>query len=132
MPRNPIIPYDPALKGRARELRKNATVSERILWQEIRGKRLGVEFHRQVPIDHFIVDFYCHELMLAIEIDGITHDTEEARAADLTRQAKLENLGLSFLRFYDLDVKENLPGVLARIENWVQGHKRDSTDETFP
>jgi very-short-patch-repair endonuclease len=57
---------------------ENATVSERILWQAIRGERLGVEFHRQVPLDKFIVDFYCHELMLAIEIDGVTHGTEEA------------------------------------------------------
>jgi very-short-patch-repair endonuclease len=119
MPRNVIIPYDPALKERARELRRNATVSERILWQAIRGKRLGVEFHRQVPLDQFIVDFYCHELMLAIEIDGITHGSEGARDRDLTRQAKLESLGVSFLRFYDGDVKENLEGVLAEIESWV-------------
>jgi len=122
MLRNIIIPYEPALKERARELRKNATVSERILWQAIRGKRLGVEFHRQVPLDKFIVDFYCHELMLAIEIDGVTHGSEEAREKDLTRQAKLESIGVSFLRFYDGDVKDNLQGVLAEIENWVQGH----------
>jgi very-short-patch-repair endonuclease len=64
-----------------------------------------VEFHRQVPLDKFIVDFYCHELMLAIEIDGVTHGTEEAREKDLTRQARLESLGVSFLRFYDGDVK---------------------------
>jgi very-short-patch-repair endonuclease len=57
---------------------KNATVSERILWQAIRGKRLGVEFHRQVPLDKFIVDFYCHELMQVIEIDGFTNGTEKA------------------------------------------------------
>jgi hypothetical protein len=51
---------------------------ERILWQAIRGKRLGVEFHRQVPLDKFIVDFYCHELMQVIEIDGFTNGTEKA------------------------------------------------------
>jgi very-short-patch-repair endonuclease len=81
-----------------------------------------VEFHRQVPLDKFIVDFYCHELMLAIEIDGFTHGTEEARERDLTRQAKLESLGVSFLRFYDGDVKENLQGVLAEIVSWVLRH----------
>jgi len=75
-----------------------------------------------VPLDKFIVDFYCHELMLAIEIDGITHGSEEARERDLTRQARLESLGVSFLRFYDGDVKENLQVVLAVIENWVHGH----------
>ena len=60
--------------------------------------------------------------MLAIEIDGVTHGPDEAREKDLARQAKLESFGVSFLRFYDGDVKENLQGVLAEIENWVQGH----------
>jgi very-short-patch-repair endonuclease len=60
--------------------------------------------------------------MLAIEIDCVTHGTEEARERDLTRQARLESLGVSFLRFYDGEVKENLQGVLAEIESWVQGH----------
>ena len=60
--------------------------------------------------------------MLAIEIDGITHGSEEAREKDLTRQARLENLGVSFLRFYDGDVKENLQGVLAEIANWIRRH----------
>ncbi|NIX59063.1 MAG: DUF559 domain-containing protein, partial [candidate division Zixibacteria bacterium] len=64
MPRNIIIPYNPQLKDRARELRKNPTVAEKILWREIRRKQLGYEFHRQVPINQFIVDFYCHELFL--------------------------------------------------------------------
>jgi very-short-patch-repair endonuclease len=112
-----------ALKERARELRlkigfadKNATVSERILWQAVRGKRLGVEFHRQVPVDKSIVDFYCHELMLAIEIDGVTHGSEETREKDVARQASLESLGVSFLRFYDGDVKENLQGVLTETD----------------
>ena len=55
-------------------------------------------------------------------IDGVTHGSEEARERDLTRQAKLESFGVSFLRFYDGDVKENLQGVLTEIESWVRGH----------
>ena len=90
-----------------------------------------MEFHRQVPLDKFVVDFYCHEQMLAIEIDGATHGSEETREKDLTRQARLESLGVSFLRFYDGDVKENLQGVLAEIENWVHLHKRRA-EETSP
>jgi very-short-patch-repair endonuclease len=120
MKRNTIIPYEPQLKERARELRKKATVAERLLWQEIRGKRLGVEFHRQVPIDRFIVDFYCHELLLAIEIDGITHNSEAAYKRDLERQAKIEAFGVSSLRFFDHDVRENLSGVVSRIKNWIE------------
>ena len=72
--KNKIIPYNPKLKELARELRKNSTLSEVLLWIKIKGKAMGVEFHRQVPIDNFIVDFYCHELMLTIEIDGSSHD----------------------------------------------------------
>jgi very-short-patch-repair endonuclease len=84
MAKNVIIPYDPRLKQFARYLRNNSTLSEILLWKQIKNKALGIEFHRQVPIDEFIVDFYCHELMLAIEIDGISHDFKYEN--DLRRQ----------------------------------------------
>jgi very-short-patch-repair endonuclease len=74
MTTNKVIPYNPKLKELARELRKNSTFSEVLLWNEIKKKSMGYEFHRQVPIDEFIVVFYCHELLLAIEVDGSTHD----------------------------------------------------------
>ena len=74
MTANKIIYYNPNLKEKARLLHKNSTLSEIILWKNIKNKSLGYEFHRQVPLDNFIVDFYCHELNLAIEIDGNTHD----------------------------------------------------------
>ena len=74
--RNNIIPYNPKLKEYARQLRNNSTLSEVLLWQKIKGKALGVEFHRQVPINEFIVYFYCHEIQLAIEIDGSSHDNK--------------------------------------------------------
>jgi very-short-patch-repair endonuclease len=119
MPKNKIIPYNPNLKQLAQELRKNSTMSEVILWKAIKGRQLGIEFHRQVPIDEYIVDFYCHELMLAIEIDGASHFTTDAEKNDLKRQQRLENLGVHFLRFYDADVKENLHGVLITIEQWI-------------
>ncbi len=61
MSRNIIIPYNPKLKERARELRNNPTRGEKVLWREIRRKQLGYEFHRQVPLDQFIIDFYCHD-----------------------------------------------------------------------
>jgi len=120
MPRNPIIPYNPKLKVIARELRKNPTFSEKILWNAIRRKQLGCEFHRQVPINEFIVDFYCHELRLAIEIDGISHESEEAKINDADRQKKIENYGVSFLRFDDEFVKENPDKVFSEIEKWIR------------
>jgi very-short-patch-repair endonuclease len=69
-----IIPYNPELKYLARELRKNMTLSEVLLWNELKHKQiLGCDFDRQRPIGNFIVDFYCKELSLVIEIDGDTH-----------------------------------------------------------
>ena len=114
MPSNKIIPYNLRLKKLARELRKNSTLSEVLMWQNIKGKSYGYEFHRQVPIDEYIVDFYCHELHLAIEIDGNTHDYNFEN--DDQRQKKLENLEIIFIRFSDWDVKRNMNDVLRALE----------------
>ena len=119
MPRNRIIPYNPKLKNLARELRKNMTFGEVLLWQEIRNRRLGYQFHRQVPIDAFIVDFYCHELQLAIEIDGSSHNHPEMSKIDIRRQQKLEKLGVNFLRFGEAEVRKNTGRVVSDIHNWI-------------
>lgn len=110
--RNKILPYNPKLKAYARKLRKSAVLSEVILWKAIKKRSFGIEFHRQVPIDNYIVDFYCHELMLAIEIDGSIHELEEVKANDIVRQKRLEQLGINFIRFEDFDVKNNIEFVL--------------------
>jgi very-short-patch-repair endonuclease len=121
--KNKIIPYNPKLKELARELRKKSTLSEVLLWLKIKGKVMGVEFHRQVPIDNFIVDFYCHELMLAIEIDGSSHDDKQDY--DQNRQFILENLGVKFIRFRDIDVKQRMGWVLEELMICVE-ESRDS------
>ena len=99
-------------------MRNNSTLSEVLLWQQIKGKELGYEFHRQVPIDQFIVDFYCHELMLAIEIDGSSHN--DKYDYDMDRQSILQDLGVKFIRFDDLDVKKNMAGVLVALEHKIK------------
>lgn len=71
---NNIIPYNPKLREYAKELRNNSTLCEILLWEQIKNKALGVEFKRQVPILEYIVDFYCQEIRLAIEVDGSIHD----------------------------------------------------------
>ena len=114
MSKNKLITYNPILKDLARQLRKNSTLAEVLLWQNIKGKSYGYEFHRQIPIDEFIVDFYCHELRLAIEIDGNTHDYNYNK--DEERQKILEGFGISFLRFSNRDVKRNINDVLRAIE----------------
>ena len=115
--KNKIIPYNPKLKEYARLLRKNSTLSEVLLWQQIKNKALGVQFHRQVPLLEYIVDFYCHELMLAIEIDGDSHLYKYNY--DKKRQGELENLGITFLRFSDFEVKQNMFSVALTLEQVV-------------
>ena len=114
--KNKIIPYNPKLKELARKLRKQGILSEVIIWNKIKRKSFGVEFHRQVPIDEYIVDFYCHELVFAIEIDGSSHDYEEAYERDAQRQARLESFGIHFIRFLDKDVKRDLDNVMRVLE----------------
>lgn len=80
---------------------------------------LGYDFDRQKPIDNYIVDFYCKDLKLVIEIDGITHSWEEVAANDEIRQTKLESLGVTFLRFQDIGVKKKMPIILEHISQWI-------------
>jgi very-short-patch-repair endonuclease len=113
-----FLKYNPALKEKARELRNNSTKTEILLWKFLKGKQLrGYDFHRQKPIDEFIVDFFCPELMLAIEIDGVSHIGNEEY--DEERQSKLEKLGVKFLRFKDDDVFYNCDWVVKKIERWI-------------
>ena len=87
--------YNPNLKNIARSLRKAENVAEVLLWKELRANKLGVQFLRQRPVGSYIVDFYCHKLNLAIEIDGISHDSKINE--DGVRQKKLESLGVQFV-----------------------------------
>jgi very-short-patch-repair endonuclease len=100
------------------------TLSEVLLWNELKQKKmLGYDFDRQRPIDEYIVDFYCKELFLAIEVDGDSHDTDEAQHKDQIRQKRLESLGVSFLRFENLEVKRNMNNVLKEIESWIENNQ---------
>jgi very-short-patch-repair endonuclease len=119
MTRKPILSYDPNLKKLARRLRMSSTMSEVLLWRCLKGKQvLGYDFDRQKPIGKYIVDFYCKELRLAIEIDGATHNDKVHE--DRMRQERLESLGVRFLRFRDGDVKRNLEGVIEEIRKWIK------------
>ena len=108
-----IIPYNLNLVELAKTLRNNMTLGEIALWREIKGKKLGQKFSRQIPIDQYIVDFYCKDLQFAIEVDGSIHFEE---GKDRKRQARLESLGVHMLRFSDTDVKNNLGFVLEEIK----------------
>lgn len=98
----------------AAELRQRGTKSEAQLWQALRNRRLdGRKFRRQVPIGAYVVDFYCPEERLVIEVDGSVHVGQEA--ADQLRQELMEALGLRFLRFGAGEIEGDLEAVLRKI-----------------
>jgi very-short-patch-repair endonuclease len=118
---NKIIPYRKDLRSKARVLRKHSTLAEVLLWNELRQNQLGYQFHRQVPMLDFIVDFYCHELMLAIEVDGNTHEYKVNY--DVWREKKIAAYGVKFLRYRDEDVKGNIKWVVNHILEWIEESK---------
>jgi very-short-patch-repair endonuclease len=104
----------------ARELRKNETEAEKVLWRELRSRRCsGLKFRRQHPAKEFVLDFYCHEYLLGIEVDGTVHENEAAKEYDQNRTAELENLGITLLRFKNEEVLSNLSKVLNEIRNKI-------------
>ncbi|MBD2386477.1 endonuclease domain-containing protein [Cylindrospermum sp. FACHB-282] len=104
-----------------RRLRQNSTAAEGILWQHLRNRKLqGYKFRRQYGIDRFVVDFYCPETHLAIELDGSIHDIPEIAERDRYRQAFITAKGIHFLRFRNEEISDNLPNVLQRIITTLQ------------
>ncbi|MBI5191862.1 MAG: endonuclease domain-containing protein [Nitrospirae bacterium] len=104
-------------KLKRRNLRQEMPKAEMMLWLKLRGKGLnGFKFRRQYSIGKFIVDFYCPQLKLAIEVDGDSHFTEDAVTNDIERQKIIEAYGITFLCFTNLDIYENLENVLYRID----------------
>jgi len=119
-----IIPYNPKLKDLAKKLRQNMTFSEVKLWNELKsGKLMGYDFDRQRPIGNYIVDFYCKDLKLAIEVDGITHEDDKVIEKDVVRQEALETLGVNFLRFDALLVVNKVEAVVREIAGWIEEYE---------
>ncbi|OKS84722.1 endonuclease domain-containing protein [Mucilaginibacter polytrichastri] len=128
-----IIPYNPKLKALARQLRKNMTFGETLLWNELKDdKLLGFDFDRQRCIDNYIVDFYCKELMLAIEIDGNYHENEDKLLKDSDRQQRLEELGVRFIRFSETEVKADTFNVIRTIETLIINLIKENPDIKLP
>ena len=109
------LPYNPELKIRARELRNNMTPAERKLWYGCL-RRFKYPISRQRPIDNYIVDFYCPQMKLVIEVDGDTHFSEEGKIYDEERTRVLESYGLRIIRFSNIDVLESFEGVCHKID----------------
>lgn len=103
------------------------TLSEIALWREIKGKKLGQKFSRQIPIDQYIVDFYCKDLQLAIEVDGSIHFKEGHQEKDKKRQERLESFGVHMLRFTNTDVNNNLSSVIEEIKESIEELEKGRT-----
>ncbi|MEQ9582001.1 MAG: endonuclease domain-containing protein [Arenibacter sp.] len=98
----------------ARQLRNNSTKAEIILWQKLKGKQMyGYDFHRQKPMDNYIIDFFCHELMLGIEVDGYSHQIIEVFVKDVMKEGVMNRLGIYILRFYDEQVLKETDNVIG-------------------
>jgi len=121
MVRQPIFKYNPKLKNRARKLRITMTDAEIKLWQHLRMKQVaGVKFLRQRPIGNYIVDFYAPEAKLIIEVDGGQHYEDNGLEYDEIRDAYLKGLNLKVLRVSNLDVLNNIEGVVEKIIELIE------------
>jgi very-short-patch-repair endonuclease len=110
------------LKNIARKLRNNMTPHELMLWRRIRKKQiLGLQFYRQKRIAGYIVDFYCAEKSLILEIDGNQHHSQENIRYDQTRSLIFHSKGLVVLRFDNLQIEHDMGSVVCRITSWVEG-----------
>ncbi len=122
--------HNSVLMQLARDLRNRSSLSDTILWNRLKsGKMYGYQFQRQKPLAGYIVDFYCPELKLAIEIENKIHERKDCSLYDLRRLIDLEEQGLHVLRFGDLVIKEDIEVVLYEIELYI--HEFQSTSHDF-
>lgn len=100
----------------AKELRHSQTSAEEFLWQILRNRRIEeMKFRRQHPLGNFVVDFYCHEAKLVIELDGSIHEIPDVKLYDKERQAAIEQLGLTVLRFTNDEIFSDIDNVIHKI-----------------
>ena len=120
--------YNKNLQPLAQQLRNNLTKAEAFLWKYIlKAKQLrGYQFRRQRPVLHYIADFFCKELMLIVEVDGITHDNNVAINKDKQRENNLVNAGFKVVRFTDEEVLKNIAGVKAALESIINEIKKST------
>lgn len=107
---------NPIFKDRRKELRNSATEAEKLLWTRIRRSQLGYKFIRQYSIGPYIVDFYCPQLRLAIELDGSVHVADDAKVYDIERDNYLRAHDITVIRFWNDRLFKNIQKVLGKIE----------------
>jgi very-short-patch-repair endonuclease len=111
----------PSEKEKRRELRRNMTKAEVLLWIQLKNKQLlGQRVLRQYGVGPYVLDFYIPKLKLAIEVDGATHATDKEQEYDRHRQEEIENLGIRFLRLTNPEVYGDMSNSLQRIKDKVR------------
>ena len=103
----------------AQQLRKKMTDAEKIIWEKLCNKQLGVKIRRQHPIWKFIADYYCHEIKLVIEIDGGIHLLEENKEYDISREVTLNEFGIEIIRFSNDQVVKEIESVIEKIKEKI-------------
>ncbi len=121
---------DNFLFERASELRKQQTFAEEILWNYLKTKPFGFKFRRQHPFSVYILDFYCHALKLAIEVDGSIHNIDEVKEKDEIRQKQLEEEGITFLRLTDDQIRLKPEEIVQQIETYLKGKLQTNKDSS--
>jgi very-short-patch-repair endonuclease len=117
----------PSTYEHARDLRKVQTKAEEKLWQALRnGKVCDLKFRRQHAFDDYILDFYCHKMKLAIEVDGAVHNDPEVAAYDKVRTNNLNENGITVLRFTNDEVEKNLKSVIQKIKEWIKQNNKET------
>ncbi|MFM1754726.1 MAG: hypothetical protein RLZZ236_1665 [Bacteroidota bacterium] len=130
MSKRKIIPYNPKLTELAKKLRNESTETEIYLWLKLKGKQMyGYDFHRQKPIDNYILDFFCYDLMLGIEIDGYSHEFIEVYNKDRIKEKRMNELGITILRFSDFEVLKDMENVIRAIEFFILEFEKIHKDE---
>ena len=107
-------------KEKRRKLRNNSTKAEIYLWTQIRNKKLGYRFLRQYGVGQYVIDFYSPGLKLAVEVDGVTHLTKEELEYDEKRQFEIEQVGIQFIRFTNLEVYYDIENVIEKLTDKIK------------
>ena len=130
---NLAVHTDPDMRARARRLRRDATDAERALWRRLRGKQLdGLKFRRQHVVGRFVLDFYCHECRLAVELDGGQHGEAAQKRRDAARTAFLESKGVAVLRYSNLEALREIAAVLDDLRRHAAARRRGRSGPPSP
>ena len=128
--KNNLYHYNKNLRPFANANRKNMTKAEACLWKYVLGSRqmMGYQFRRQRPVLNYIADFMCKELMLIIEVDGLTHQWKETAENDIKRENDLKETGFHIIRFHDEKVLKDIQNVIRTIEHFILDFQERNSD----